>query len=93
MLRDVHFDYVKIDRSVVNAAVTENRARGIFLALASYARETGAVVIAEGIEDAETLSFVQNATEGPLHLHAGVQAGQGFLLGVPASSARVPTFS
>lgn len=91
MLREVPFDFVKIDRSVVAAALSESRARGIFLALASYARETGAVAIAEGIEDAETLSFVQNATEGPLELHAGIQGGQGFLLGVPASSPRLPT--
>lgn len=90
LLREVQFEFVKIDRSVVGAAVTETRARGIFLALASYARETGAVVIAEGIENEEMLAFVQNATEGPLELHAGVQAGQGFLLGKPASSPQVP---
>ncbi len=86
LLRDVQFEFVKIDRGVVNAAQTENRARGVFFALASYARQTGAHVIAEGIEDEQTLAFVQGAAETAQTTPIRIQGAQGYLLGHPAET-------
>ena len=58
MLRNVEADYVKIDGSIVAAATTDRNARAVLLAMATYARQTGAYVIAEGIEDEDTLTFL-----------------------------------
>ena len=55
MLRKVSAEFVKIDRSIVMAAATDRSARAVLMAMATYARQTGAYVIAEGIEDHETL--------------------------------------
>jgi diguanylate cyclase (GGDEF)-like protein len=86
LLRDVQFDFVKIDRGIVNAAQTETRARGVFFALASYAHQTGAQVIAEGIEDEQTLAFVQGAAKTALTTPVSVQAAQGYHLGRPTET-------
>jgi diguanylate cyclase (GGDEF)-like protein len=86
ILREVHFDYVKIDRSVVNAAQTDNRARGVFFALVSYAGQTGARVIAEGIEDEQTFRFVQDAAEPASIASASIYGAQGYLLGRPSET-------
>jgi len=59
MLRRVNAEYVKIDRSIVVAAATDPGARAVLMAMATFARQTGAYVIAEGIEDDETLAFLQ----------------------------------
>jgi predicted signal transduction protein with EAL and GGDEF domain len=55
MLRKVGAEYVKMDQSIVAAAATEPHARAVLMAMATFARQTGAFVIAEGIEDEETL--------------------------------------
>ena len=57
MLRNVQADYVKIDGGIVTAAPTDHNARAVLMAMATYARQTGAYVIAEGIEDHETLTL------------------------------------
>jgi diguanylate cyclase (GGDEF)-like protein len=84
ILRQVDVDFVKLDRTIVAAASTDAAARAVLLAIATYARETGAFVIAEGIEDAETLEFLRSIHERDLSGGVVIQGGQGYGLGRPA---------
>jgi EAL domain-containing protein (putative c-di-GMP-specific phosphodiesterase class I) len=54
------------------------------MAMATYARQTGAYVIAEGIEDQETLDFLSAIDDQDIRLDRIIQGGQGFGLGRPA---------
>jgi diguanylate cyclase (GGDEF)-like protein len=83
MLRMVGAEYVKIDSSIVTAAATEPNARAVLMAMATFAWQTGSFVIAEGIEDPETLAFVRGIDDH--HVRAGhvIQGGQGYGLGRP----------
>ena len=83
MLRQIKVEYVKIDRTIVAAAPTEPGARAVLMAIATYARQTGAFVIAEGIEDDETLQFLRSLDQHELHTDAIIQGGQGYALGRP----------
>ena len=87
MLRAVNADFVKIDRSIVAAATTEGAARALLIALATFAHQTGAFVIAEGIEDAETLAILRNLGD---HLSTFsedvISGGQGYGLGMHATT-------
>jgi len=75
-------DFIKIDLDVVKAARHDSNARGVFFAIAGFASHSGCTVIAEGIEDAATLAFVQSAGE---HLSNNtLRGGQGIHLGGPA---------
>jgi hypothetical protein len=47
-------------------------------------RQTGAFVIAEGIEDGDTLRFLRGIDERELSSHTIIQGGQGFGLGRPS---------
>ena len=84
ILRQVDVDFVKLDRTIVAAASTDAAARAVLLAIATYARETGAFVIAEGIEDTETLEFLRSIHERDLCGDVVIQGGQGYGLGRPA---------
>ncbi len=88
MLRLVSAEFVKIDRSIVKAAPEEPNARAVLMAMATYARQTGAFVIAEGIEDDDTLDFVRNVHDYGLRTEMIIQGGQGYGLGRP--SAELP---
>jgi diguanylate cyclase (GGDEF)-like protein len=83
-LRQVKVEFVKLDRTIVAAASTDPAARGVLMAIAIFARETGAFVIAEGIEDTETLAFLRGIDERDLRGDIVIQGGQGYGLGVPA---------
>ncbi len=85
MLHRVEADYVKLDRSIVVAAPTEPNARAVLLAMATYAAQTGAFVIAEGVEDEETLVFLRRIEEFTDTPGAIIQAAQGFVLTRPAA--------
>jgi EAL domain-containing protein (putative c-di-GMP-specific phosphodiesterase class I) len=81
MLRELRPDFVKLDRSIVVGAVTDPHARGILMGVTAFAHETGAFVIAEGIEDDDVLEFVNT-----LPTRAGkpqIDGGQGYGLGRP----------
>jgi EAL domain-containing protein (putative c-di-GMP-specific phosphodiesterase class I) len=93
MLRQLNAEFVKIDRSIVAAAATEPGARAVLMAIATFARQTGAFVIAEGIEDEDTLQFLRSIDERELSAEMIIQGGQGFRLGVPAPevSHRAPS--
>jgi len=84
MLRLIKFDYVKIDRSVIVDALNEGPGRAVILAIVAFARETGAFMIAEGIETKEmleTIKFDEHALK-----RFWIQGVQGFLMGEPISS-------
>jgi diguanylate cyclase (GGDEF)-like protein len=93
MLRKVDAEFVKLDRSIVTAAPTEPSARAVLMAMATFARQTGAFVIAEGIEDEDTLQFLRAIDDHDLQADTVIQGGQGFQLGRPSSriSPHVPT--
>jgi diguanylate cyclase (GGDEF)-like protein len=87
MLRELQPEYVKLDRSVVVGALTDTHARGILMGVTAFAHETGAFVIAEGIEDDEVLDLVitlPNRAAKPQ-----IDGGQGYGLGRPDS--QLPT--
>jgi diguanylate cyclase (GGDEF)-like protein len=84
ILRHVAFDVVKIDRAVVSDARANPTANAVLLATVLLARRTGAYVVAEGIEDAEILSFVKHLRVPGLADEVAIQGAQGFHLGVPA---------
>jgi diguanylate cyclase (GGDEF)-like protein len=85
MLSKLKAEFVKLDRSVVAAAATEPGARAVLLAMATFARQTGAFVIAEGIEDQETLQFLRSIDQRDVSSETIIQGGQGFGLGRPSS--------
>jgi diguanylate cyclase (GGDEF)-like protein len=84
MLSKIDAEFVKLDRSIVVAAATESSARAVLMAIATFARQTGAFVIAEGIEDEDTLHFLRGIDERDLASHTIIQGGQGFGLGRPS---------
>ena len=88
MLREVGAEFVKLDRSIVAAAPDEANARAVLLAMATFARQTGAYVIAEGIEDDTLLDWVRTIDDTIPREAAMVQGGQGYELGRP--SAAIP---
>ena len=82
MLRLVKFDFVKIDRSVIVDAYYRQSGRAVVLAIVAFARETGAFVIAEGIDSTDLLNSLtidENWLPG-----LSIQGVQGFLFGLPS---------
>jgi diguanylate cyclase (GGDEF)-like protein len=86
MLSKIGAHFVKLDRSIVTGATTEPGARAVLMAMATFARQTGAFVIAEGIEDLDTLDFLRGIDERDLQADTIIQGGQGFELGRPSPS-------
>jgi diguanylate cyclase (GGDEF)-like protein len=84
MLSALPVDFIKIDRAVVANAVEDRSARAVMLAIMAFARESGAFVIAEGIETEEMLELARDPEPSGEARHAGAQGAQGFLLGRPA---------
>jgi diguanylate cyclase (GGDEF)-like protein len=85
MLSKLKAEFVKLDRSIVAAAATEPGARAVLFAMATFARQTGAFVIAEGIEDQETLQFLRSMDQRDVSCETIIQGGQGFGLGRPSA--------
>jgi EAL domain-containing protein (putative c-di-GMP-specific phosphodiesterase class I) len=54
------------------------------MAMATFARQTGAFVIAEGVEDEDTLAFLRRVDEPVQKLESIIQGAQGFGLGRPS---------
>ena len=91
MLREVGAEFVKLDRSIVAAAPEEANARAVLLAMATFAGQTGAFVIAEGIEDAALLEYVRTIDDQLLHDGTTIiQGGQGYGLGRPSPQLPAP---
>jgi EAL domain-containing protein (putative c-di-GMP-specific phosphodiesterase class I) len=85
LLRTLGAGYVKIDRSIVANAGEDSAARAVLLAIAAFASQTGATVIAEGIEDENVLALVRRIDELIDAAGPRIHAGQGFGLGRPAA--------
>jgi PAS domain S-box-containing protein len=68
-------EVVKIDRTFVSDVTDNHQDQQIVLAVAGLARRLGQEVVAEGIEDSETIDWLTRA---------GIRYGQGYALGRPA---------
>lgn len=67
---------IKLDIEMSRNAVNDRGSRAMVAALVSFARESGAVVVAEGIETNAQLDALRDL---------GVEYGQGYLLGRPTT--------
>ena len=83
VLRHLPVDFVKVDREVVSEALGDGHARAVLMAIVTFARETGAYVIAEGIETEDMLSFVSRLDARADVAAALIRGAQGYLLGRP----------
>ena len=77
MLSQLAVDFVKIDRAVVDRALTDQSAYSVLVGITTIAHESHISVVAEGIENLEMLALVQQLKE---------QYGQGYLLGRPSET-------
>jgi EAL domain-containing protein (putative c-di-GMP-specific phosphodiesterase class I)/ActR/RegA family two-component response regulator len=68
-------DIIKIDSAVIGEIRSDRAAHALTAALLSFANEMGEVVVAEGVENNETVAVLR---------HLGVPYCQGFYFGVPA---------
>lgn len=73
-LRDVPFDELKIDRSFVHGAHSNETNRTIFFASLRLAKELGLEVVAEGVEDQADWDFLQKT---------GCDLAQGYFIARP----------
>jgi diguanylate cyclase (GGDEF)-like protein len=83
MLGELPVDFVKIDRSIVVAAVNDPKSQALLVAIIALARRADAFVIAEGIESEQILSFIRHPQEMNVLDERLIHGGQGFLLGPP----------
>jgi EAL domain-containing protein (putative c-di-GMP-specific phosphodiesterase class I) len=77
LLSELHFDIVKIDLSLVQGGISQDPSHAVLRALQELAAQWKASIVAEGVETAPQLSVIRSL---------GIAAGQGYLLGRPASS-------
>jgi len=91
MLSQLPVDYVKIDRAVLVNALGDKTARAVLAGIVAIARETGAYVIAEGIEDTAMLDLARRTGASNGDEQAGVQGLQGYLLGRPSETIPAST--
>jgi EAL domain-containing protein (putative c-di-GMP-specific phosphodiesterase class I) len=75
------FTSVKLDMALVHRAADSTEARSYLRWLIGAAHDGGMIVVAEGIEDADTWGRMQTL---------GVDAGQGFAIARPMPAAAVP---
>ena len=59
--------------------------------MATFANETGAFVIAEGIEDVEMLDFLRRLEDDMTVARPRIHGGQGYVLGRPSQTIPLPT--
>jgi len=71
-------DIIKLDMSLTRGIDRDPALRALVTAMMYYARETGAIVVAEGIEMASEMQALRRL---------GVHRGQGYLLGKPGPLA------
>lgn len=79
----LHPDIVKIDISITRGIDQDSARRGLAKGIVSVARDTGATVVAEGVETRAELDTL---------LHIGVDAAQGFFLARPGPAPLPTTF-
>jgi len=91
VLSQLQVDFIKVDRGVVQQAVTDQSARAVLAGIVAVAHEMGAYIIAEGIETVEMLHLVREMTGAGGGDESSRRHGvQGYLLGMPNSSMPEP---
>ena len=78
---NVEPEIIKCDIELSRGVIEDRRCRAMLAALVSFARESGSVVVAEGIETYEQMDALRDL---------GVDYGQGYLLGRPTAPANAP---
>ena len=73
-------DILKLDRFLIDGIESDLARRSLAMALIRFARDTGATVVAEGVETLSQLTILRSL---------GVDRVQGYLLGRPASLAQI----
>lgn len=81
---DLHPDLIKIDRSLVQGVQLEPARRSLMMAFVCFARELGASLIVEGVEDRRAEMVLRQW---------GMRHAQGFLYGQPCGLDDLPTTS
>jgi EAL domain-containing protein (putative c-di-GMP-specific phosphodiesterase class I) len=71
-------DIIKLDRALVAGIDHDEARRALVAAVVMYALQTGAVLLAEGVENAAELNAIEAL---------GVDAAQGYHLGLPTTSS------
>jgi EAL domain-containing protein (putative c-di-GMP-specific phosphodiesterase class I)/CheY-like chemotaxis protein len=79
-LRNLPFSQLKIDKAYVHEARTHQAARGIVEAVIEFGHRIGLEIVAEGVEDRETLALLKDA---------GCDLAQGFLISRPVDAEAV----
>jgi EAL domain-containing protein (putative c-di-GMP-specific phosphodiesterase class I) len=73
-LRDLPFDELKVDRSFVHGAASNDAIRAIFEASRNLAKQLGLQMVAEGVEDASDWEFLRGS---------GCDMAQGYFIAKP----------
>jgi diguanylate cyclase (GGDEF)-like protein len=79
-LKNFHFDRLKIDRSFIQEALDKSSDRSIANSVIALGHSLGMVVVAEGIEVEEQLSWLQEK---------GCDEGQGYFFSKPVSAEEI----
>jgi diguanylate cyclase (GGDEF)-like protein len=74
-------DFIKLDKSLVDGVDHDRSLRALVASFVAFARESGAAVVAEGVETRDQLAALRDA---------GVHHAQGYLLGRPGAGWRSP---
>ncbi|MET0699825.1 MAG: bifunctional diguanylate cyclase/phosphodiesterase [Mycobacterium sp.] len=77
-LRDLPIDEVKLDRQFIASVTEDARAAAVVRAVIDLTHELGIVVVAEGVEDAETAVWLRDH---------GCDVGQGYHFGMPMAAS------
>lgn len=79
-LRDLQIDEVKLDGYFIASLTDHQRAAAVVRAVIDLSHELGITVVAEGVEDVETVAWLREH---------GCDIGQGYYLGLPVAAAKV----
>ena len=74
LLAEIRFDILKVDLTLVQRSASEGPSSAVLRSVVELATRTGALVVAEGIEQAAQLAQLSAI---------GIEAGQGFFIGRP----------
>ena len=80
-LRDLPIDEVKFDRHFIASVATDARAAAVVSAVIDLNHNLGITVVAEGVEDAETATWLREHD---------CDIGQGYYFGRPVPAAEIP---
>ncbi|PRC43664.1 GGDEF-domain containing protein, partial [Mycobacterium sp. ITM-2017-0098] len=83
-LRDLLIDEIKLDRSFIASVTSDHRAAAVVRAVIDLTHGLGMTVVAEGIEDGATASWLRDS---------GCDIGQGFFFGRPIEASAVPALA